>query len=92
MTRYAVIGSIMLALSACTTVTNETRTEAFIERGFYAGERYEIRQRLIEGPTGTFEQTSVVYRGLARPCILDSPNDCSSAAEALVEYYDEFFF
>lgn len=92
MIRHRVLMAIALLVSACTTVSNETRTVAFVEGGFYDGERYEIRQRLVDGPTGTFEQTSVVYRGLSRPCILDSPNDCSSAAEALIEAYDETFF
>lgn len=83
---------LALLLGACTTVKNETRTPAVVEGGFFDGYRYEIRQRLIEGPNGTFEQTSVVYRGLSRPCILGSPNDCESAAEALIEEYEEFFF
>lgn len=92
MKRYAIMTLPALVLSACTTISNETRTEAFIDRGLYEGERYEIRQRLVEGPTGTFEQTSVVYKGFSRTCILDSPNDCSTTAEALVEYYDTVVF
>lgn len=82
----------VLALSACASAGNETRTAAVLEDGFNAGERYEIRNRLLEGPDGTFTQTSVVYKGLSRPCILDSPNDCESAARQLIEEYDDFIF
>ena len=81
-----------LLLSGCATVSNETRTPAVLKSGFYAGERYEIRRRLIDGPSGTFEQTSVVYKGQARTCIFDSPNDCEYAAERLIEEYDDMFF
>ncbi|CAN0461001.1 unnamed protein product, partial [Ectocarpus fasciculatus] len=72
-----------LMLGACATVREETRTSAVLEGGFYGGERYELRTRLIEGPTGTYSQTSVVYKGLVKTCILDSPNDCESKARNL---------
>lgn len=82
----------MLLLSGCATVSNETRIPAVVKSGFYAGEIYEIRRRLIDGPSGAYEQTSVVYKGLARTCVFDSPNDCESTAERLIEEYDEMFF
>lgn len=85
----------VLAMSACTsaTVIDETRTVAVVETGFNAGERYEIRNRTLEGPNGRYEQTSVVYRGFARNCIRDSPNDCESKARNLIdEYNDRLFF
>jgi len=81
-----------LLLGACTTVTNETRTPAVVQDGFYAGERYEIRQQQVEGPNGPYERTSVVYRGVARGCIKDSPKDCEVTAKALIEAYDESLF
>ena len=81
-----------LLLSGCATVSDETRIPAVLERGFYAGERYEIRRRVIDGPNGTYEQTSVVYKGVARTCIYDSPNDCEYAAERLIEEYNDMFF
>ncbi len=81
-----------LALCACATVTDETRTTAVIEGGYYHGERYEIRERTLQGQTGTFEQTSVVYRGLARTCIKDSLGDCTKTALALIEFYQEAWF
>ena len=82
----------VLLLSGCATVSDETRIPAVLERGFYAGERYEIRRRVIHGPNGTYQQTSVVYKGLARTCIYDSPNDCEYAAERLIAGYDYMFF
>ena len=88
----AIAPAALLALSACATVATETRTPATLEDGFFAGERYEVRTRLIEGPSGDYEQTSVVYRGLSRTCIPDSGDDCERAARALIEEYDEFIF
>lgn len=82
----------LVVLTACASVATETRTPATLEDGFFAGERYEVRTRLIEGPQGDYEQTSVVYRGLSRTCIPDSPNDCERAARGLIEEYDEFIF
>lgn len=84
--------AVPLVLSACATVSNETRTQAVLQGGLNDGERYEIRQRLIEGPTGSYEQTSVVYKGFARTCILDSPMDCEVKARQLIDEYDERFF
>lgn len=81
-----------VVLTACSTVTDESRSSAFLEQGYYEGQRYEIRQRFIEGPAGSYEQTSVVYRGQARTCILDSPGDCELKAQKLIEEYEESFF
>lgn len=82
----------VLMMSACATVSNETRTIAFIEDGFYQGIEYQVRTQFIEGPEGSYERTSVVYRGVSRTCILDSPGDCESKAERLIEECDESFF
>lgn len=81
-----------LTLGACATISNETHTPAYLDGGFYDGERYDIRKRLVEGPRGTYEQTSVVYKGLSRQCIFDSPNDCEAAARQLIDHYNEFIF
>jgi hypothetical protein len=82
-----------LAAAGCAPVLNETRTEAVLESGFYAGEPYEIVTRTIEGANGPFDQTRVVYYGRTRPCILDSPKDCEFAARELIgEVKDSFFF
>ncbi|MCV3272591.1 hypothetical protein [Roseobacter sinensis] len=92
MTLKTIAPIALLALTACASVATETRTPATLQDGFFAGERYEIRTRLIEGPEGNYEQTSVVYRGLSRTCIPDSPQDCERAARGLIEEYDEFIF
>ncbi len=82
----------LMLLTACATVATETRTPATLQDGFFAGQRYEIRTRLIEAPEGNYEQTSVVYRGISRTCIPDSPRDCERAARGLIEEYDESLF
>ncbi|MFK7882051.1 hypothetical protein [Roseobacter sp.] len=84
--------SAAFILSACANVVEETRTQAVLDGGFFDGEPYEIRTRLMEGPNGTYEQTRVVYKGFARTCIRDSPNDCESKARNLINEYDELIF
>ncbi|MGC3937584.1 hypothetical protein ACOTTU_07220 [Roseobacter sp. EG26] len=86
--KYAAVG-VALALSACTTIDNETRTQKVLEGGLNDGQRYELRTREMAGPNGSFTQTRVVYRGLARTCVLDSPGDCESVARNLIDKYDE---
>lgn len=88
--KYVVLA--ILALGACANVLDETVTPAVLEGGFYGGESYEVRSRLLEGPKGTYRQTRVVYRGVARTCILDSPNDCESKARNLIDAYHEAIF
>ena len=84
--------ALVLLLSGCATVSNEKRIPAVLKSGFHAGKKYEIRQRLIDGPNGTYEQTSVVYKGQTRTCIFDSPNDCEYKAQRLIEEYEDRFF
>ena len=85
----SLIVAVALTLGACTTITNETSTTAVLEEGFNAGQRYEIRQRTLQGKDGSYMQTSVVYRGFAKTCIIDSPNDCESAARALIDQIED---
>ncbi|MGD9294841.1 MAG: hypothetical protein PVI41_08165 [Roseobacter sp.] len=84
----------LLLLSACATATivDEQVTEAFVEDGYYGGERYFVRTRTLEGVNGTYEETSVVYRGYTQLCIPTSPNDCESKAERLIEACDDAYF
>lgn len=90
--RYGLLASV-LTIAACGTVTNETRTPAVLQSGFYAGEPYEIVQRTIAGANGTFEQGQVVYFGRTHPCRIDSPNDCEIAARELIgEVKDSVLF
>lgn len=82
----------MVFLASCATVTSETSTPKVLESGFYAGERYTLRQRQMEGRNGPFVQTSVVYRGVSSLCIIDSPGDCEIAARNLIDGYKSAFF
>lgn len=75
-------------LAACTTIIDEQTTTAVIQRGFNAGEQYTIRTRTLQGPQGTFQQTSVVYNGVSAVCRIDSPRDCALAAESLASRSD----
>ncbi len=76
------------SLTGCTTIVDEKTTTAVIQRGFNAGEKYTIRQRTLQGPQGTYQQTSVVYKGVSAVCRIDSPRDCALAAEALASRSD----
>jgi hypothetical protein len=87
MTWKFLLPAAAVALSACATIVDEKTTNAVIQSGFNAGERYTIRQRTMEGPQGTYQQTSVVYKGISATCRIDSPNDCARAAETLVNNY-----
>lgn len=90
--RYGLVALVSL-LAACGTVTNETRTPAVLQTGFYAGEPYEVVQRTISGANGTFQQGQVVYFGRTYPCRIDSPNDCEIAARELIgEVKDSILF
>ena len=75
----------VLLLAACGEVVDERRTTAVLDSGYYAGERYDIVTRTIEGRNGTFDQTRVQYWGRSAPCILDSPGDCEKAARRLID-------
>jgi hypothetical protein len=92
--RFQVFGGVAVAmvLTACGTVTDESFTPQVLQTGFYAGERYQLRQRTIEGRNGPFQQTSVVYYGYTRNCLIDSPNDCEFAARELISEVNESFF
>jgi hypothetical protein len=76
-----------LTLGACSTIVDENVTTAVIQSGFNAGERYQVRERTLQGPQGIYKQTSVVYKGVSAVCRIDSPNDCAKAAERLVNDY-----
>ncbi|WP_187432235.1 hypothetical protein ROLI_031650 [Roseobacter fucihabitans] len=84
--------AITALLAACATVTDETRRTAVLEKGFNAGQVYEIRERTVEGQAGTYTQTSVIYRGYARTCIIDSPQDCETKAQSLIDQVEESIF
>lgn len=84
--RWTVLATgLLLALGGCTTVVDEKRINAVIQSGFHMGQPYVIRIRTLQGPQGTFEQTSVVFRGISAVCRRDSPGDCERAAERIVD-------
>lgn len=88
----AFVFSTLVLLGGCAEIVDENVTEAFVEDGFYQGERYFVRTRTMQGANGTFEVTNVVYKGFARQCILTSPGDCETAGRRLIEDVDESFF
>jgi hypothetical protein len=74
-----------LFLVACAQVIDEQRTSAVIERGFHAGERYDIVTQTVQGSNGTFQRTRVVYWGRSATCVLDGSRDCELAAIRLID-------
>ena len=87
-------GAALITLSACAAggqIENEVREVREIPDGFYAGTQYIVRTQTIAGANGTFDRTSVVFRGFSRTCILDSPLDCEKTARAIIEACDESF-
>lgn len=84
-------GAALIVLSGCATapVENEVREVREIPDGFYAGTKYIVRTQTLSGPQGTYDRTSVVFRGVSRTCIIDSPQDCEKAARALIEDCDD---
>jgi hypothetical protein len=75
----------LTTLGACSTVVDEQTTTAVLRNGLNAGTEYQIRTRTIQGASGTYTQTSVVYNGTPQTCILDSPGDCEEAARNLID-------
>jgi len=86
------VAAALLCGCAVPKVLEETRETVVIPEGYYKGEQYVLRTRLMEGPRGTFEHTSVVYRGISRTCIKDSPRDCEFAARNLIDARRDSFF
>ncbi len=64
--------AVLLSLFGCTTVVDEQRVDAVIQRGFNTGQPYVIRTRTLQGPQGTFEQTSVLVNGISAVCRIDN--------------------
>ena len=85
-------GTAFLALAACAEVQSETGEVKVLPDGFYAGTQYIQRTQVFDRGNGPVERTSVVFRGISRTCIKDSPQDCEKAARALIEECAESAF
>lgn len=83
--RYILPAGLIL-LGACATVLDERRTTAVISEGFFRGEPYDVVTQTVQGRSGTFERTRVVYRGRTATCIIDSGRDCEFAARRLMDW------
>ena len=77
-----------LGISGCATVIDEQRFDAVIQRGFNSGASYVIRVRTLQGPQGTYTQTSVLFLGRTATCDLNRPGDCDRVAQAIAERAD----
>lgn len=82
-----IIGAVLLA--GCGEVISEQRVPAQLDSGYYKGEPYDIVTQTVQGDSGTFERSFVVYRGRQAVCRVDSPRDCELTAQRLV---NERFF
>ena len=85
MRKLLIATTALLAMTACAQVQNETGEVRELPDGFYAGTKYIVRTQTVAGRNGPVERTSVVFRGISRTCIKDSPGDCEKAARALIE-------
>lgn len=74
MTLKHAIAPCLLVLTACGTVENESKSSITVD-----GNAYELRTEQIEGPNGTYDNTSVIVNGRMYLCKPDSPNDCEDA-------------
>ena len=63
-----------LVLSACGTVTNETRGTINLD-----GRTYELRTRTMQGSDGSYNTSSVRAKGTWRQCLPASPGSCEAA-------------
>ncbi|MEP2030172.1 MAG: hypothetical protein ABJI96_15845 [Paracoccaceae bacterium] len=63
-----------LVLSACGTVTNETRGTIVLD-----GRTYELRTRTMQGSDGSYDTSSVKAKGKWRQCLPQSPGSCEAA-------------
>ncbi len=66
--------STALVLSACGTVTNETKGTIVLD-----GRTYELRTRTIQGSNGSYDTSSVRAHGTWRICLPASPGSCEAA-------------
>lgn len=72
-----------LVLTACATVVDERRSSIVVD-----GRSYELRTRLIDGPNGTFEHTSVFVYQTPVMCQPDSPGDCEGKVRRTLSRFD----
>jgi hypothetical protein len=63
-----------LALTACGSVQNQSTSSITVD-----GNSYELKTEEIQGPNGTFDNTSVIVNGREYLCKPESPNDCEDA-------------
>jgi hypothetical protein len=72
-------------LAACGTVESQSSGSIVVD-----GQSYELRERMINGPTGPYTNTSVRVRGNYITCLPDSPGDCEAAVRAGRDRFDDF--
>jgi hypothetical protein len=72
-------------LAACGTVESQSSSTIVVD-----GRSYEVRERIINGPSGPYAHTSVRVRGNYVSCLPDSPGDCEAAVRAGRDRPDDF--
>ena len=77
------LGTLMLAVSACSSVVSESYGSIVVD-----GDTYDVRNRVIEGPEGSYTQTSVIVASVPRTCLPQSPGDCEAAVRRALNDID----
>lgn len=65
-----------VVLAGCGQVVDETFGSIVVD-----GQTYEIRNRVIDGPNGTYTHSSVIVHNKPQICLPDSPGDCRAAVK-----------
>lgn len=89
---FIAFAALALLTSGCASVISDTRVPMIVQGGAYKGEEYDLRTLTLQGRNGPYTQTQVVYRGVTRPCLIDSPTDCDKIANQVISDYPERFF
>lgn len=84
--------ALTVLLSGCATVIDDTRVPMIVQSGAYKGEEYDLRTLTLQGRNGPYVQTQVVYRGITRVCLIDSPTDCDKIANQVISDHSNFLF
>ena len=73
--RNWVTGAVV-ALAGCGQVVEESYGTIVVD-----GQNYDVRNRVIDGPNGSYQQTSVIVGNVPHTCLPDSPGDCRAAVK-----------
>jgi hypothetical protein len=74
MSTKVVLGVCGIVLCSCGTITEQSQSSIMIN-----GRSYELRDRTVQGISGSYRQTSIKVNNSYRDCLIDSPGSCEAA-------------